>query len=449
MADAKVTPLDILNEVVADTAKNIHDFTKSPADFTRNRKLNAETTLKVTLNMQGNSLNTELLNAFPDIDTRMTASAYEQAKDKLTPKVFEHIFHELNKRIDTSRKLNGKYRVFAIDGSDFTTNLDPKSNRICDFNYENKPYCQTHGNIMFDLENKVYTDCYIQPKTESDERKAAIEIMKRMDHSYPSIVVMDRGYESYNLLAHCNKIDNLFYLIRGRIGQGGFKDIALLSDIECDTDIDIVVTCSSHYHTKNKDTQPNLRLVRTVKTQHKQIVGKGYKNRTWDHEILVPIKYRAVKFKINEDGKDSWEVLITNLDRNEFPLNRLKELYHQRWDIETSFRNLKYALGAICFHSKKDDFIDMELFAHLTMYNVTSAYINAIQVHHSNHKHIYAIDFKMACQIVRRYFYLYNKKSYHLIYAEMASYINPVRPGRTDKRNLRTKPPVPFLYRVA
>ena len=57
----------------------------NPSDFTRNRKLNASTTIKVTLNMQGNSLNTELIEAFPNLDDRMTASAYEQQKDKLTP----------------------------------------------------------------------------------------------------------------------------------------------------------------------------------------------------------------------------------------------------------------------------------------------------------------------------------------------------------------------------
>lgn len=34
--------------------------------------------------------------------------------------------------------------------------------------------------------------------------------------------------------------------------------------------------------------------------------------------------------------------------------------YHLRWDIETSFRELKYALGGISFHSKKDDFIQMD-----------------------------------------------------------------------------------------
>ena len=53
---------------------------------------------------------------------------------------------------------------------------------------------------------------------------------------------------------------------------------------------------------------------------------------------------------------------------------------HIRWDIETSFRELKYALGAVQFHSRKDDFIEMELIAHLIMFNVVSRTINAVSV---------------------------------------------------------------------
>ena len=59
-------------------------------------------------------------------------------------------------------------------------------------------------------------------------------------------------------------------------------------------------------------------------------------------------------------------MLITNLNRFEFPIEKMKELYHLRWDIETSFRELKYALGGISFHSKKDDFIQMEILAHVS-----------------------------------------------------------------------------------
>lgn len=79
----KSLPLEPLDSVIDGIVSHIHDYTKSPTDFTRDRKLNAGTLIRTTLNMQGNSLNVELYDAFPDIDKRMTASVYEQAKGKL------------------------------------------------------------------------------------------------------------------------------------------------------------------------------------------------------------------------------------------------------------------------------------------------------------------------------------------------------------------------------
>ena len=42
MSYSNQTPLHQLDSVISKTVSHIHDFTKSPTDFTRNRKLNAE-----------------------------------------------------------------------------------------------------------------------------------------------------------------------------------------------------------------------------------------------------------------------------------------------------------------------------------------------------------------------------------------------------------------------
>lgn len=38
---------------------------------------------------------------------------------------------------------------------------------------------------------------------------------------------------------------------------------------------------------------------------------------------------------------------------NEFPADVLRQLYGIRWEIETSFRDLKYTVGILHFHLKK------------------------------------------------------------------------------------------------
>lgn len=230
VSDQKMhTPLDELDTVINETVSHISDFTKSPKNFTRNRKLDATTTIKVTLNMQGNSLNAELLDAFPNLDDRMTASAYEQAKDKLNPKVFEHILNEYNKTMTNPKLLDDKYRVFAVDGSDFTTPFNPNSIYKMDAQSGRpkkngepvKPYCQVHANLLFDLENRTYQDCVLQPKSSANERDACIEMLDRLNVG-EYIVIMDRGYDGFNMIETCNRLTNCNYIIRTKSAMAVF-----------------------------------------------------------------------------------------------------------------------------------------------------------------------------------------------------------------------------------
>ena len=55
----------------------------------------------------------------------------------------------------------------------------------------------------------------------------------------------------------------------------------------------------------------------------------------------------------------------------------------------------------------------------------------------------------MACLIVRKYYRLHNNKLPDMMLIEMLAYMVPVREGRSDKRNLKPKSAVWFVYRVA
>ena len=310
-----LNPIEQLNSVVEGVANNISNFTYSNSAFTRNRKLNAETTIKTTLNMQGNSLNAELLEAFPDLGDRMTASAYEQAKGKLKPEVFEHIFHEYNKTMKPTRLLCDKYRFFAIDGSDFSVPYNPNSKYAIENGAgrkrkdgeEVKSYSQVHANMLFDLTHRTYQDCILQPRSKMDERDAAIEMLERLSlDDCPFIVTMDRGYEGFNLIEHCNRINNCFYAIRVKTGTGGIREIAALPDSECDVDITCRVTTSNHYYTTHKDE--NLHLIKHIKRQYKAERSKNTTDRRWDFGVFENVSFRAVKFRINEpgSGKEEW-----------------------------------------------------------------------------------------------------------------------------------------------
>lgn len=154
-------------------------------------------------------------------------------------------------------------------------------------------------------------------------------------------------------------------------------------------------------------------MINHSKRHYKKYISPNTKQQRWDFEQFCNVKCRVVKFRINDPdtGRQEWEVLLTNLNRFEFPIPVMKEMYHSRWDIETSFRELKYALGGINFHSKKDDFIKMELWSHFIMFNAVSMNIARVKVpQQADNKWNYAVDFKMACTI--KHIEFYSKQGY-------------------------------------
>ncbi len=81
-----------LNDIIVDVSMN-PDFIRNPdSDFTRSRKLDFITTFNSILSMGGNSLDHEMLELFNFSDYTPTKSAFVQARDKILPFAFSHVF---------------------------------------------------------------------------------------------------------------------------------------------------------------------------------------------------------------------------------------------------------------------------------------------------------------------------------------------------------------------
>ena len=91
------------------------------------------------------------------------------------------------------------------------------------------------------------------------------------------------------------------------------------------------------------------------------------------------------------------------MDRFCFSAEKLKELYHLRWGIETSFRELKYAIGLTSFHAKKVDYIKQEIFARLTLYNYCELITTYVVEHTENISKKNQVNFTIAIYICREY----------------------------------------------
>ena len=120
-----------------------------------------------------------------------------------------------------------------------------------------------------------------------------------------------------------------------------------------------------------------------------------------------------------------------------------------RWGIETSFRELKYAIGLASFHSKKAEFVQQEIFARLIMYNFCEIITTNVIIRNKPRKHAYQANFTMAVNICKRFFRQRRCRTPLDVEALIQKYILPIRKNRRYDINKRSKSAVSFIYRIA
>lgn len=99
------------------------------------------------------------------------------------------------------------------------------------------------------------------------------------------------------------------------------------------------------------------------------------------------------------------------------------------------------------FHAKRESSVKQEIFARLLMYNFCSRIANSVIIDQNGQRELkYKINFTAAIHIC----FAWLKRQLKLgVRKLIAQYIEPVRLGREDKRNIKTKSFTYFLYRVA
>jgi hypothetical protein len=426
-----------LISIVEEMAEHPEYYVKNPKqDFTRNRKLTFKSVIEILLSIGGGSISKELLKHFNYDAVTASSSAFVQQRNKILPSAFEILLDKFTNSFNNLKTYNG-YRLLAVDGSDLNIAHNPKEvDSYCQSSPDSKGYNILHLNAIYDLSNKLYIDASIQGYKQKNEYRALTDMVERSKITQKAIFIADRGYESYNVFAHIGKM-GFKYAIRVKdINSNGIiSTLVLPAKDEFDTTITLKLT---RRQTNEIKAHPEL-----YKILHNSVTFDFLKPK--DRE-LFPITFRVVRFEISEN---SYETIITNLDSSEFSSTEIKKLYHMRWGIETSFRELKYALGLINFHSKKVDYIIQEIFAKLVMYNFCEIITLNVVIKQKSTKHTYQVNFTMAMQICRHFFKCLEKVSPPDVEALIRKYILPIRDGRKDQRKLKSKTTISFNYRVA
>lgn len=432
------TFLSNLNQILNNCISELEDlhslFCKNPErDFTRNRKISFTETIRFMIELQSKSLSNEIMDYFGHSMDAPTKSAFVQQRDKILVEGWEFLLHSFYQECLTLQNVTYRgYRLLACDGSDVNISRNP-SDEDTFIQEGHVGYNMIHINALYDLMNHTYCDLIVQGKKKLHERKALNSMVDRYSDSTPTICMADRGYESFNVFAHMNQKDMKFLIRIKDINSNGILSGRNLPDREFDKEI---ITTLTRRHTKDTLGNPEQYTILPACTDF-DFLEESCK--------YYDIKIRIIRFLVS-NGK--YVCIATNLSPQEFPPEEIKKLYNMRWGEETSFRELKYTVGLVNWHSRKYDGILQELYARIILYNFCEVVTNhAVVTTRKSTKHIYKINFATAVNICRAYLKDGGDEDEMMLLIQR--HLTPVRSERKYPLKLRPKRNRDFMYRAA
>lgn len=199
---------------------------------------------------------------------------------------------------------------------------------------------------MYDLLQHTYLDVELLGKRKANERAGLCTLLDRSSVE-KALVIADRGYEGYNVMAHIQE-KGWFFLIRiqdiqNSNGIAAGLNLPHTNTFDCFVDLNLTTKQSKE-----------VKLLCENRNQYKFMTSAfdylPQKNCKHDPAVFYHLPFRVVRFQI-ADGV--FETVVTNLNPLKFPPKELKRLYNMRWRIETAFRELKYTIELLHFHAKR------------------------------------------------------------------------------------------------
>ena len=431
------------NVVKAMLFTSIHELAANPEhyvlhpgkDFSRNRKLGFQRLLLMLLTMEGDCIKEELYRYFGrSTDTPSKAAFYKQRK-KVKEDAFRSLLVSFTQKYQ-KKLLKGKYSLVACDGSaaDIFRNPDDSDTFFEPNGKSTRGFNQIHINAFFSVLDKKFTDLLIQPARKRNEYSAFCQMVDRSESDTPVIYLCDRGYASYNAFAHVIESGQFFVMRCTDDKTEKILGFPLDNIQQLDYHVERILSRSQ---SKKKRFHPE------QEEQYRFVC----KNVPMDYITQGHPEYRLSLRIIRIELSDScYENLITNLPELDFDFDDLKDLYHLRWDEETSFRDLKYPLCLKAFHSQKYEYIIQEVWARAILYNFCSEIAMAVEIPEKKRKYVYQVNYSEAIKICREFLRIHDGTTLD-VEGLIAQNILPVRPGRTFPRQARFKLPISFCYR--
>lgn len=324
--------------------------------FIRNKKLTFPRLIVALMSKSQHALNARvnyIREAFSKlfISCSFTPSAMSQARVKLKPEIFEELlniaikeFYNNRTNKDYIKKWKG-YLLLAIDGTHIDI-PDTYENReeigVQELLFESLGTIQMQGSVLYDVLNEIaICSCLDKRGSELDfARNKVIGYIKKSEKQFlkDSIIIHDRGYEDYLLMANY-MVNNQNFVIRSKRSK-------IYKIVE--------------QFINGKETDSLLKIM-CPENRKKEIRERGLPD-----SIIV----RGVKVTLDSG---EIETLLTSLiDQKEFPTECFKELYFKRWGVETCYNNLKNILEIERFSSPLFHNILQDFYSHVFMHTLCS-----------------------------------------------------------------------------
>lgn len=431
----------LLFSSISSVACNIAPYTYKPGiDFSRNRLLSAEDILSAVICMGNKPIDYELNIGFKK-STIASTSAFCQQKAKIKPEAFAQVLYTFNDAIcGILPKDTYPLRLVAVDGStiEMQRNISDKQT-WCVSHKEALGYNAVHLTALYDTDQDIYIDGIVQPKPKANESGAFCTLVDRMKDTN-CIVVADRLFAGYNNFAHCIE-KGIYFAIR--VKDDFTQRLLEVKDLpqEVDKDIEVFLT---RKRSKDARTTPGYRFIST--NMRFDFIDEKHPSYT--------LAFRIVRFAIEAEDKDgnvctTFENIATNLPVCEFGPQALKDIYHARWTIETSFKKLKYSVGLATHHSTTLTGVTQEIYASMTLYNfcsIMALFAQELVGVYRKCAYEYKVNYSNTVRVCREI--LWPRAGPEKGFLErIAKCANPVRPKRHFPRHKRLHSVVRLSYR--
>lgn len=401
---------------------------KLSVPFQRKRKLPLTGLIRFLLWLDAPSISFNLRTFFKNPMTRPSLAALCKRRKLLSPDILARLFERTNQYWNQFLPLrkqyyHKKYRLLACDGSDFTTLGNPAdSDSYFPAKKENaKSYNMYHLNAFYNVCTGCFEAALIHSKRYDSERVSFLQLAQRYEKSTPTIFMMDRGFECWDIPLALTRSQN-FFIMRVRVPQ----QHGILSSLELSSRDEEHTFSLKHRHAKTSLLHP-----------------QGWAYQKTDESTDLQVTLRIITILKPHGEKDC---LVTNLPAQAVTYRQIRYLYHRRWEIETAFRNLKWLVKTIYFHSRQKRQIFQELWAKLILFNLYSMLQKKLgTIRQKGHKHSCKISLSALVQECRIYF-LARGHDMHFLENIAKAWV-PLRHQRSAPRKVKTQGAKSFQYR--